>query len=409
MQFSTWKIAWRNLWRNRKRTVLALLAIAVGQWALLATRGAMRGYADNIQNAITGPMLGHVQLHDPQYREERAIDLTIGDVAAKTAVLRALPHVADATPRIYAPVLCAPHKEAFIATVVGIDLESESKPFGLLSGFSGRLQPGQVLLGYRLARNMQAAAGQEIALVGQAADGSFANDLYTVAGIVNGPSDLVNQTGVVMRLDDAQRLLAMPDMAHEFVIRADGVESVPELLLRLQAEPALRGLEVIEWRALMPEMVMIMAVIGYSAYLVLALMLVAAVAGIANTVMMSTYERMQEFGMLLALGCTPGRIVRMILIEAVLIGVLGVLIGTLMGWGFNVFFHHVGIDMAALGGQNVKELAVGGLQLPLEIRTRMQPTDPIIGLVSVVIVSLGAALWPAVAAGRLDPMEAMRK
>ncbi|HTL53354.1 MAG TPA: ABC transporter permease, partial [Planctomycetota bacterium] len=258
MASSTLRIAWRNLWRNGKRTLLAVLAIAVGQWALLATRGMMRGYADNIQNAITGPMLGHLQVHHPHYRDERALELVLPQVTAKLSAIRALSIVADAAPRIYAPVLCAPKQDAFIATVVGIDLDSESKPQGLLTGYTAGLPPHQVLIGYRLARTMKATVGQEVAVVGQAIDGSTANDLYTVAGIIEGPDDLVNQAGIVMRLTDAQELLAMQDSAHEIVIRARHAEDVPRLQAELRMLPALVGLEVIEWRELMPEMVLVM-------------------------------------------------------------------------------------------------------------------------------------------------------
>ncbi|HTL53066.1 MAG TPA: FtsX-like permease family protein, partial [Planctomycetota bacterium] len=250
--------------------------------------------------------------------------------------------------------------------------------------------------------------GQEVAVVGQAIDGSTANDLYTVAGIIEGPDDLVNQAGIVMRLTDAQELLAMHDSAHEIVIRARHAEDVPRLQAELRALPALGALEVIEWRELMPEMVLVMEITSYSAYFVLALMLIAAVAGIANTVMMSTYERLHEFGMLLALGCAPGRIVRMILIEAALIGLLGVLVGTLMGWVFTAYFSAHGLDMAALGGTNVRDLAMGGLKLPLEIHPRLMFGDPFVGLIAVSIVSLIAATGPAFMAGKLDPMEAMR-
>lgn len=408
MSNSTLQIAWRNLWRNRKRTALALLAIAIGQWAVLSTRGMMRGYADNIQNAITGPLLGHLQLHHPKYRDERALELTVPNLDAKLKSLRSLPEVSDAAPRIYAPVLCAPRQDAFIAMVVGIDLASETQPFGLLSGYGGTLAPGQVLIGYRLARTMNIAAGQEVALVGQGADGSMANDLYRVAGIVEGPSDLVNQTGVVMSLHDAQQFLAMQDAAHEIVIRARHIEQVPALVTHLKRDLGFREQEVVEWRELMPEMVMIMEITAWSAHMILALMLVAAVAGITNTVMMSTYERMHEFGMLLALGCTPGRIMRMILAEAVLVGVLGVVLGTGMGWAFCAIFAHYGLDMGAMGGADVGDLAMGGLRLPLEIHPRLLPFDPLVGLIAVTLVSLLAGAWPAFVAGRLDPMEALR-
>lgn len=408
MPTSTLRIAWRNLWRNRRRTVLALLAIGVGQWALLATQGLMRGYADNIQSAITGPMIGHAQIHLPGYRDERALDLAMDDTGELVTRIRQLPHVADACARVLAPVLVAPETDAFVAMVVGVDTASESKPFGLLSGNQEGLAPGHVMIGYRLANKAGAKVGQKIAIVGQAADGSLANDLFTVQAIIKGPVDLVNQMGIVMALDDAQALLAMPDQAHEVVIRADRLENVAAIMRAVKGLDSAAGLEVMPWRELVPELVMIIDMVDFAGYFVLGLVLIAAVAGIANTLMMSTYERMHEFGMLLALGCRPGRIVRMILAEAACLGILGVAVGTALGHAFIAITSRTGINMASWGGEQAAEVAYGGMRLPLDIIPRIEPLDPMIGLVAVVVVSLLSAAWPALVAGRLDPMEAMR-
>ena len=408
MTASTVRIAWRNLWRNRRRTALALLAIGVGQWALLATQGLMRGYGDNIQNAITGPMIGHIQIHRPAYREERALDLAIDDSTELVRIVRALPNVADAAARVLAPVLIAPESDAFIAVVMGVDVASESKPFGLLSGNTDSLPPGHVMVGSRLARKTGATVGQEIAIVGQAADGSLANDLFTVHSIIKGPVDQLNQMGVVMGLGDAQMLLALPEQAHEIVIRVEQLGHVAGILEAVKELEGAQSLEISHWRELVPELVMIIDMVDYAGYFILGLVLVAAVAGIVNTLMMSTYERMHEFGMLLALGCRPGRIVRMILAEAAFLGALGVAVGTSLGYAFIAVTMRTGINMASWGGEEASEIAYGGMRLPLEIIPRVEPFDPMLGLVAVVLVSLLSAAWPALVAGRLDPMEAMR-
>ena len=111
MKAGTFKISWRNIGRNKKRTALALLAIAVGQFALLATNGIMRGYSDNIRLAITGPMIGHVQVHAPDWRQEHAIDLYLGDVNEMVFDIQTDPAVDSAAARLYAPVLIAPEDQ----------------------------------------------------------------------------------------------------------------------------------------------------------------------------------------------------------------------------------------------------------------------------------------------------------
>jgi len=118
--------------------------------------------------------------------------------------------VESAAGRVYAPVLVAPEQDAFVAIVVGLDVDVESEPYGMLSGLDEPLRDRHVLLGHRLARKIAAKEGDEIAVVGQAADGSLANDLFVVQDIISSPADLINQSGVVMSLANAQVLLCWP-------------------------------------------------------------------------------------------------------------------------------------------------------------------------------------------------------
>jgi len=147
----------------------------------------------------------------------------------------------------------------------------------------------------------------------------------------------------------------------------------------------------------------------YVGYFALIIVFIAAIAGIANTLMMSTFERMHEFGMLLALGTRPMRIVRIIVCESIFIGVIGVAIGTVLGYGFVIGTAEQGIDMASWGGEGqVEEMAYQGLNLPLHIHPRLEPIDTLLGLVAVIVTSLLASVWPAWIAGRLEPIKAMR-
>ena len=405
---STWKIAWRNLGRNKRRTGLALLAIGVGQLALLAMSGIMHGYMDNIENAITGPMLGDIQAHAPGWREERALDLVIQDIEETMDAVRGQEGVSSVSARIYAPVLAAPERDAYTAMVIGLDVDVEAESFGILSGMEEALEPGHVFVGHRLANRMGATQGHEIALVGQGGDGSIANDLYTVQGIIKCPVDLVNQSGVVMGLADAQILFAMPGQAHEVVVRAMPETNSDALCERLKATTSLEGLEILTWREIMPELVLIVDMADYVGYFVLGLVIIAAIAGIANTLMMSTFERLRELGMLLALGTSPWRLVRLIFAEGVILGLMGVTLGTTLGLLFVAAFAGPGIDMASWGGPDVEDMAYEGINLPLHIHPYVVPFDVMLGLVGITLTSLAAAVWPASVAARLEPMEAMR-
>jgi ABC-type lipoprotein release transport system permease subunit len=201
----------------------------------------------------------------------------------------------------------------------------------------------------------------------------------------------------------------MPDQAHEIVIRTRQAGEAEQMVQRLSQNPMLAEMEIKSWTEIVPELVIILKTSDYVGYFVVIIVFIAAVTGIANTLMMATFERMHEFGMLLALGSRPRRLIRLIVIEAILTGLLGVLLGTVLGYLFVVGTADSGIDMASWGGSGeVKDMAYKGLNLPLHVFPRLELSDTFLGLVAVMFTSLVASIWPAWIAARLEPMEAMR-
>ena len=239
---STLRLAWRGLGRNRKRSALAVAAIGLGQFAFLATAAIMHGYSDHYFDSVTGPLVGHVQILAPGWREERAVDQTLDNVEAMLAAIRGQSQVARAAPRIYAPVLAALEEEGFVGMVVGADPALAADASGLLGSeeLAGLLGDGRVLVGRGLARQHGIEAGAELAVVGQDIDGSIASALYEVAAVVESPVELVNSTGIVAGLQDARELLRMDDQAHEIVVRLHEAEQLDQAAAALGAQPALQ-------------------------------------------------------------------------------------------------------------------------------------------------------------------------
>jgi ABC-type lipoprotein release transport system permease subunit len=409
MASSDLRIAWRNLWRNPRRTLLALAAIGLSVTLVLLYDGVLRAYGDWMIETITGPMLGHAQAHAPGWRKDRAMDRTLRRASAAVAALRADPEVAGATARVYAPALAARGEEGFAVLVIGLDPELESGPMGLLAGAPEPPRGRRALVGRPLAELMGLRVGDEIAIVGQGADGSLANDLFTVAGLASTSVDLVNRQGVLLGLEEAQQLFSMPDEAHEIVVRGRDAERSRALAAHVAAMPELRGAEVLDWRTLSPEMVSLVEFVQVAWVFVLALILLAAAAGVANTMLMATYERTHELGMLLALGAGPGRIVRLVLWEAVVLGLTGALAGAAVGVALVAATHRTGVDWSALTGTGPKELSFGGLRWSLVLYPRLAAVDVARALVAVVATSLVASAWPAVRAARLQPSRALRE
>jgi ABC-type lipoprotein release transport system permease subunit len=406
--FTMSRIAWRNLWRNRRRTGLALAAIGLSVALVLAYDGILRWESDFLLDTITGPMLGHVQIHAPDWRRTRSMDRTLPDTSGMVADLRKDADVVSATPRVYAPALAALGEEGFAIFVLGVDLAEESKPGRLLANVVAPMNRHRVLIGRQLAEQMGVTAGAEIALVGQGADGSLANDLFTVAALIETPVDLVNRQGVVMAIDEARSLFAMPGEAHEILIYARDPVNAAALAARLGRSPALQGAEVLDWKTLAPSMVDLIELVQVAWIFVLVLVLIAAAAGVANTMLMATFERTHEFGMLLALGTAPARIVEMILLESLALGITGALLGTALGSAVVAFAHHTGIDYAKLTGGGPSQLSAFGMNWSLRMYPRLAWVDIVRAVVAVLITSIVASAWPAARAARLQPARALR-
>jgi len=405
---STLRIAWRNLWRNTRRTGLALAAIGLSVTLVLAYTSILRAYGDWIVETITGPMLGHVQVHAPRWRKDRLMDRTLRDVRATLAELQRDPDIAGATARIYAPALAARAEEGFAVIVVGVDTRAESGPARLLNDVTEPLRGREAFIGGHLADQMGVHAGDEIAVVGQGVDGSLANDLFTVKALVTTPVDLINRQGVVVSLAEAQELFAMPDEAHEIVIHARRPAEAAALAQRLSRMPPLAGGEVLDWQALAPDMVSIVKIVDIAGVFVLVLVFIAAAAGVANTMLMATFERTREFGMLLALGARPSRIVRLVLAESIALGMMGALLGSAIGIGLVAITHRTGIDYAALTGGGPSELSFAGLRWSLRFYPSLAVADVVRAVAAVGLTSLVASVWPAARASRLQPVRALR-
>ncbi|MBX7194015.1 MAG: FtsX-like permease family protein [Sandaracinaceae bacterium] len=405
------RIAWRNLGRNVRRTLLALGAIAIAQIAVLLVVGLINGWKVQMLTALTGPFVGHAQIHAVGFREEQAPDLAIDRLQERLAVVRETPGVAQAFPRIYAPALVAREVDGHAAIVVGLDVERESVPGGMLEGLplEGRPHDRVALVGSALALETGIQVGDELAVVGQGADGSMANDLLTVGGILTTPVELVNRAGIVIALESAQEIFVMPDMASEITVIGSGsIDDAPALSARLAASPALSDLETLPWSELAPEVASFRQISGMYGIVMMCIVFVAAAAGVANTMLMATFERRRELGMMLSVGITPLRLVLMIVLEALILGLLGVLVGSAAGAAIVAYQGFVGIDLASMGAEHSTSISAFGLTFTGSLHPHLFAGDFVPGFVGVVVVSVAASIWPAISTARLEPMEAMR-
>jgi ABC-type lipoprotein release transport system permease subunit len=196
VRLSTLSIAWRNLGRNRRRTALALTAIALGQIVVIAINGMMAGMFDSMLKTITGPLIGHVQVHHKDWREDRAVELYIDKLSDTRTAIESLPGVKSISPRLFTAVLAAPGEQAEkpadaeAAIVVGVDVDVESHDKGLLETLAPNERPGSrnVVIGTVLARRLGIKPGHLVAMIGQDSDEFPVSDLFTVSAVIKSSS-----------------------------------------------------------------------------------------------------------------------------------------------------------------------------------------------------------------------------
>lgn len=414
---TTLRIAWRNLGRNRRRTLLAVAAIGLGQFVVVLINGMMAGMFDDIMETITGPLVGHVQVHHAEWREERAVDLYVDHLAQAVQELKALPDVTSVSPRIYSAALVASGEEtgqpadAEAAMLIGIDVSVEARDGGILATLAPEELPDgrSVVVGKVIARRLGLEVGHQLAIIGQDADEFPVSDLFEVKAIVRSTVDVVNRMGVVMTLSTAQEFLALHDQAHEIIIQGKDNREAEALAEAIAALAPFEGTEVLPWKEAVPQLAGMIGIVDWFEYVFIVILFVAASAGIANTMMMSTYERTHEFGMLLALGSRPLRVVWMIILEAIVLGLVGVAIGSALGSTVVIVLSHTGFDYSVLAGNGGgNEIGFQGLNFSYMIYPKFMVRHVAYGMAAVTLTSILASLWPAGMAARLQPAEAMR-
>lgn len=416
MTLTTLRMGWRNLGRNQRRTALAIGAIALGQFTLMFVNSLMSGFFQDILETITGPMVGHVQIQHADWREERAVDLYLDGLSETRAALEALPEVERVSPRIFSFALAASGEEsetpaeAEPAVITGLDVVIEQQRGGLLENLTPDELPGtgEVAIGEILATRLGVLEGQLLAVIGQDADGFPVSELFTIKAVVSSNVEIIKTMGIIMPLADAGGLLVMPDQAHEIVVYGRDFQEADALKASISKIGTLREASIMTWREAVPQIVLIIRLKHWFDLIFLAIVFVAAAAGIANTALMSTFERKHEFGMLLAVGAHPRRVISMVVVESVILGLIGVVVGSLIGLLAIFITSYTGINYAALGGGEADAISYKDISISLVIYPRFELRHIFYGVIAVTFTSLLASLWPALFAARLEPMEAMR-
>ena len=404
----TLRFAWRNLWRNRRRTLLTIVAVGFGVSLVIGSMSLRQGAYASVVDLAVHVMTGHVQVQPRAYVDEPILRHDIPQASMLAQQLREqLPHAAVAT-RANGFALLASERQTLATSVIGVEVAREPQ----VSAIPGDVRTGrflesdtaqEIILGEVLARNLEAKVGDVLTLLGTGRDGSVAAATLTVVGVFRSGVPEIDRQLAQIPLSTFQQIFAMGDGAHAIVVRAEDRADVAVLRNRVQTGLAAQtGLTALGWDELLPgtrELIDFDFAASFVFYIAL---IVVITVGILNTFIMSVLERTREFGMVLALGIAPGQLVRVVLAETVMLLMLGIALGIFVGAAFDIYFLTYGFVIPGMA-----EIA-RGFGLPERLYPVMSASTLLTGPALVLAFSLVVASLPALRLRKLVPIEAMR-
>ncbi len=396
-------LAWRNVRRHARRSLITIAAIALGLGAMLF----LWGFNDGIHNTMTRNLqqviVGSLQVHARGFFHRPALARMLPDARRVDALLKqeGLPHA----PRLRAFALAAGAETSEGLTLLGMDPARERRVTRIASKVTrGRFlkdaDAAECVLGRTSARNLGLSVGDEVIVLTEDRFGAMAAEKLQLVGVIDSGETGIDRGLMIAPLHFTQRLLSLEGRVSGFVAQAppERLASVARKLRR-QLGPAY---EVLRWDEMYPMMKQWVDLENAFYYIFLGVVLLIVAAGVANTVLAGTLDRVHEFGVMMALGCSRARLAGMVLAETAMLGLAGVAAGAALGLALVAHFHAAGIDMRGFMD------TISRFYIDPVIRTEINTDHLAATLLSVLGASLLAGLWPAIRAARLEPAQAIR-
>ena len=401
---STLRIAWRNLLRNRRRTLITLTAVALTTAFLIWTLTLMKGMSRQMTRSATRLVTGDAQVHAEGYRKDRSFYSAIPKPDQALALAKAAGVLA--APRSYGFGLISSGNKSAGASYWGVDPKAERAAFELADEvwkgrYLGDEPKPEVVVGRKLAKSLNAEVGSELVAVVQAADGSLGNELFTVVGVLKTVGDEIDRGAVILHAQVFDELFVAGGRVHQIALNGQG--KPPTEVVAALADLG-EAVEVKTWRELMPMLSQMDQMMDAAIWLFMMIFFLAAGLGVLNTMLMAPHDRVREFGVLKALGATPWRIVRDVAAEGFVLAFVASMIGLVLGGAASVHSQEVGIDLTMFGDAS---FTFSGIAWDTTWRAYIEAKDIVAALVVMWLICILASLYPAIKAARLDPAQAM--
>ena len=401
------QLAWRNIWRNKRRTMIILTAVIIGVWSMIILGALMRGIAVGMVKNGIATLTGHIQIHHQGYRDDPAIQNSISNPSDVENVLKnVLPDDARWSRRVRVNAVASNAHYSTGVTLVGIDPVSEAKISFIGAAITrGRyLTPDDqngILIGEAMLDKFETKLGRKLVLMSQDMDGEIASRAFRIVGIFRAEMESTEKQFVFILREPSQKMLKLDKGISEISILL--TEKADDQRLERELKTALPSgqFEIQNWRELLPFQTAYLRILDGFMYIWYLVVFVAMGFGIVNTTLMAVYERMREFGLLKALGMKPWWIVREVLTESLLLLLTGLVIGNLLGL-LSVYTLSVrGIDLSAMAAGAEYAGMTRIIYPALDLK------DFLVANLVVLLLGMLVSVYPAAKAAKFTPVEAL--
>lgn len=398
-------LAWRNLWRHKRRTVMILFAFALGAWSMVVIAAISRGSMEQqLNNAILN-LVGHIQLHAPGYRDDPVIDHRFpppGD--ALRAVLDA-DGIRMWASRIRVPAMVASERESAGVTLIGIEPERERGlsfiPDSITDGrYLQSSDDAGLLLGRKLAEKLETGLGRRVVLLTQDPKNQLADRGFRVVGIFDTQPQQMEEAYVFIGQATARKMLKLDNTSSEIALITPDRDRLGPLLERLRA--AAPHLDVAPWTEVEPLLVLTQKITDAILLIWYVIVFAAMSFGLINTLLMAVFERTREFGLFQALGMPPRHILDQVLVESLILLTLALVLGNLLSAATLAALRD-GIDLSSVA-EGMELVGVAPVIYPAWVLS-----DTLMANSLVFVLGLAASLYPAWRAARHVPMDAITR
>jgi len=401
------KIAFKNVWRNKVRSLIVITAITLGLVGGIFTVSIFTGMVEQkVRNGINNEV-SHLQIHDPRFLKNYESIYAIPHADSIAGIIASEPGVKAVCVRTRMNGMAASPNSAAGIQIVGVDAAKEKLVSSLYTsipdsngGFFTGTKKNQVVIGLKLAQKLKVRYRSKIVIRFQDPDGNLTEGAFSVIGIYQTSNTGFDETTVFVKKTDLDIIAGRDNGIQEIAVMLSDNDLIPATQMAIKSK--LKGLDVQNWMEIRPDMSIMTSAIAIEIYVILGIILFALAFGIVNTMLMIVFERTHELGMLMAVGMSKSRVFRMIMMETIFLTAIGGVIGIVISMGLIAFFQKHGIDLSAMS-KGLKAFGIDPKIYPF-IKTQFY-----INLcVMILCTGILAAIMPARKALKLNPVEAIR-